>query len=810
MQEVNVYLYEFHNADGTVTRSPEAGQQEIIDSNARYKVIVCGRRWGKDQPLTTKILTTKGWKTIGTVRVGDKVFGPDGKPVMVVRLSETYRGRDCYRVTFSDGSVVEASGTHNWLVESRSFRKNIARTRSTKIGMSLLTTEEMYDTYILQRKDGGIEHNYSIPVTEPLVFSRKSLLIDPYLLGYWLGNGASKNSEITIGDNDSQEIVGYIEEKGYEVKKLKSPLRWSVYNGDRTIMNELRKLGVSKDKHIPEQYLMSSVSDRFELLRGLMDSDGYIEENGNLEYCSKSNRLAEGVKQLVIGLGIKCTLTESDAKLYGRVVSKRYRLSFTTDKEVFKLRRKANRINKNTKADIKRRFVVRVEKIDSVPTKCITVDSESGLYLAGESLIATHNSTLGINEALKKAQSKDNATVWYIAPTYGQAKTIAWRFLISRLQLFPKSYQNRLRIQENQLQITFPNGSVLALKGVDNPDSLRGSGLDYVVLDEYAMDNYQRYPVWREIIRPALADRGGGALFISTPKGFNGFYDLYAYADSGVDPDWEAWRMPTSSCRHVSKKELDAAKRELGEDLYSQEFEAEFKKRSGLVYKEFDRDVHLVGAMNPMDVPRDWYLEIGVDFGAGHPTAAVYVMFNNITDTAYVVDEFYQAEGIISENAEQMMAKERRWMKKAYIRWGDCQGKQEIIEYNKAGFVLAPTPKGSGDSNTLSVEPGIQEIKSRLRVDPVDKVPRLYICKNCVNLIKEFENYRWKSSKRLRNTIEVDEEIIMENRMADAPEKRWDDCLDALRYVLQYHRRHDEDVIKSNYSFRPRNALTGI
>jgi hypothetical protein len=418
-------------------------------------------------------------------------------------------------------------------------------------------------------------------------------------------------------------------------------------------------------------------------------------------------------------------------------------------------------------------------------------------------------SVLGINEALKKTLSKPGSTVWYIAPTYGQAKTIAWRFLISRLQLFPKQTQAKFRIQENQLQVTFPNGGVLALKGVDNPDSLRGSGLDYVVLDEYAMDNYQRYPVWREIVRPALADRGGGALFISTPKGFNGFYDLYAYADSGLDKEWQAWRMPTSSCDHIDKKELEAARRELGEDLFDQEFGAEFKKRSGLVYKEFDREVHLKPAYNPLDIPRDWTMDIGIDFGAGHPTAAIFVMFNDLNDTAYVVDEFYQSEGIISENAEILMSTERKWMKKAYIRWGDCAGKQEIIEYNKCGFIIAPTPKGSGDSNTTSVEPGIQEIKSRLRVDPVDKVPKIYIGKNCVNLIKEFENYRWKASRRLKNTIEIDESIVMENRMVDAPEKRWDDCLDALRYVIQYHRRADVYDQKPQ-GYKPRNALTGI
>lgn len=418
-------------------------------------------------------------------------------------------------------------------------------------------------------------------------------------------------------------------------------------------------------------------------------------------------------------------------------------------------------------------------------------------------------SVLGINECIKKVLSIPNSTVWYIAPTYGQAKAIAWRFLMSRLQLFPKRVQERFRIQENSLQVTFPNGGVLALKGVDNPDSLRGSGLDYVVLDEYAMDGYQRYPVWREIIRPGLADRGGGALFISTPKGFNGFYDLYAYADSGKDEEWAAWRMPTSSCKHISPKELESAKKELGEDLYSQEFEAEFKKRSGLVYKEFDRDTHLLPAKNPMEVPEHWSMEVGVDFGAGHPTAAVFVLFDN-DDNAYVVDEFYRAEGIISENAEVMIMTERKWMKKAYIRWGDCAGKQEILEYAKSGFVLAPTPKGSGDSDTLSVDPGIQEVKSRLRVDPVSKKPSLFICKNCVNLIKEFENYKWRQSRRLKNTIEVDEEMMMENRMKDAPEKKWDDLLDALRYVIQYHRRHSDDIDKNTRKFRPRNALTGI
>lgn len=813
MQEANVYLYEFRHPDGTVTRSPEPGQQEIIDSPARYKVVVCGRRWGKDLWVGTPILTTDGWKTIGTVKVGDSVFGPDGLPTKVIDVTEFFNKEKSYQIVFSDGSEILSSPTHEWVVETKSYRKNISRTDNTSVTTQRLTTEEMFENYKFSRSDGTYESNYSIPVCDSLVIEEKPLLLPPYVLGYWLGDGTGRSGQITT---DDKEVLDIIMSYGYFIGADKnSSTTYNIYYEDPVekrnmrITDSLREIGVLNNKHIPNDYLLNSYENRLALLQGLMDSDGNVEESGRCEFTSTSERLANDVRILVSTLGIKSTINEYDAYLYGDYIGKKYRVKFTTSLPVFRIPRKLNRIKDIHKTDIRRRFIKSIKEIPAVTTRCISVDNSSHLFLVGETLIATHNSVLGINESLKKALAKNNSTVWYIAPTYGQAKTIAWRFLISRLQLFPKQIQERFRIQENQLQVTFPNGSVLALKGVDNPDSLRGSGLDYVVLDEYAMDNYQRYPVWREIIRPALADRGGGALFISTPKGFNGFYDLYAYADSGVDKDWKAWRKPTSSCLHISKKELESAKKELGDDLYEQEFEAEFKKRSGLVYKEFDREVHLIPSLDPMEVPESWTLEIGVDFGAGHPTAAVFVLFNPENDVAYVVDEFYQAEGVISENAAQMLALERRWLRKAFIRWGDCAGKQEIIEYNKNGFVLAPTPKGSGDSNTLSVDPGIQEIKARLRVDPVDKKPSIYIAKHCVNLIKEFENYKWKTSRKIGNTVEVDQTVLMENRMKDVPEKRWDDCLDALRYVVQYHRRHDADYTPIR-KYKPRNALTGI
>ncbi len=400
---------------------------------------------------------------------------------------------------------------------------------------------------------------------------------------------------------------------------------------------------------------------------------------------------------------------------------------------------------------------------------------------------------MSIVTLIEKASSGPNKLVWYIAPTYRQAKMIAWRLLMSRIRLFPEKFQLQCKINESALSIMLPNGSFIELKGVDNPDSLRGQGVDYMVLDEYADDNYSRIPVWQEILRPALSDKMGGAIFISTPKGYNHLYDLFEYADSKKDEQWKAWRMPTSSNPYISRKELLDARKELGEDVFIQEYEAQFTKKSGLIYKEFNRDIHVIDPLIPDQISAQWYMEVGVDFGASHPTAGIFVLFSHIDDTAYVVDEYYQGESMIEDNAAAMFAIENKWMKRPNVRWGDSAGKQEILEYGsrKNRYFLSPTVKGAG-----SVEVGIDKVKSRLRDDVLTRKPKLYICRNCVNLIKEFENYRWRQSE--------DEN----KKAADRPVKVYDDAMDALRYVISHH-TVKTGVTKLPMSKHKRNPLTG-
>lgn len=413
---------------------------------------------------------------------------------------------------------------------------------------------------------------------------------------------------------------------------------------------------------------------------------------------------------------------------------------------------------------------------------------------------------LAIVTILLEALNNPNGLYWYTAPTYRQAKNIAWRLLMDKIRLFPKWWRDKCRIEKNSLIIELPNHAIIELKGAQDPDSLVGSGLDGVVLDEYAMETYGMAPVWKEAIRPALSDKKGWAIFISSPRGYNHFYELYDYAQSNSSEGWESWKMPTSTNPFISKRELNAARQEVGDDLYSQEYEAEFRKRSGLVFKEFSREDHVVPEMQPKDIPNQWQLEIGLDFGASHPTAAIFVMFDHVTDAAYIVDEHYESEWTTDKHVAAISAKEDKWLmglrKKRIKRIGDSQARQTLLDYASLGYYITPTLKGAD-----SVDEGISAVRKRLEKDKITGKPRLYVCRNCVNTIREFENYSWLGYND--EAIEVDSTMRLANKRKDAPRKIFDDAMDALRYVIQYHSPvGDQYVVK--HTKRVRNPITGI
>lgn len=166
--------------------------------------------------------------------------------------------------------------------------------------------------------------------------------------------------------------------------------------------------------------------------------------------------------------------------------------------------------------------------------------------------------------------------VWYVAPTYQQARDIIWGVL-------KEMGQGVIRqVHENTSTMTLINGRTIKLKGSDRPDTLRGVSLAYVVLDEYA---FMKPEVWDMIIGPALADSRGDALFIGTPSGKNHFYDLWVEAGSGDDDEWESFHFSSLDNPVISELEVERARRRMSADAFRQEFEASFEAAGGGAFK---------------------------------------------------------------------------------------------------------------------------------------------------------------------------------------------------------------------------------
>ena len=260
-------------------------------------------------------------------------------------------------------------------------------------------------------------------------------------------------------------------------------------------------------------------------------------------------------------------------------------------------------------------------------------------------------------ELYTSAASKAEARCWYVAPTYRMARDIAWPTL--------KSIVDRVHLakppNESQLRMELTNGSEIALKGADDPDRLRGPGLDFVALDEFAWIN----PYAWDVLRPALADRQGRALFTTTPAGFNWAYDTFLKGQNGEE-GWQSWQFTTAQAGIVPIEEVEAAKRELDPRIFRQEYEASFETLQGRVYSNFDRDLNVSDAVE--DTGGD--ILIGQDFNI-NPMASVIAV--RAGDECHVLDSLEVPSSNTEEIAQEYKA---RFPNRKVIICPDPSGKQ--------------------------------------------------------------------------------------------------------------------------------------
>lgn len=372
---------------------------------------------GKALAIDTPIPTPTGWTTMGDLNIGDKVFDEQGQVCSVTWVREIFEDDVQYRVTFSDGSYIDACADHKWFTTTRKSRVSIMdarRLEKTHRGTlpSIVTTQEIRDTL---RTGWDNRINHAVPTTKPLQLPEVDLPIPPYVLGAWLGDGNSGSANLTSADD---EIIQNILATGmsvHEVKGNDSRAKYYRLGGTKqrggsmetrqhTLNHKLRVLGVLNNKHVPTCYLRASVEQRLELLKGLMDTDGYINAVCMCEIVQKNKVLAYQIKELVQSLGMRCNVRLKNAKIYDKDCGTVYRVFFRPTMQVFGLERKATKWFESRHLGTDSRYIVSVEPIEKVFMRCITVNSESHLFLAGEAMIPTHNSAFAMSMAMNMAR----------------------------------------------------------------------------------------------------------------------------------------------------------------------------------------------------------------------------------------------------------------------------------------------------------------------------------------------------------------------------------------------------------------------
>lgn len=379
----------------------------------RYEtcILEIPRKNFKALSLDTPIPTPDGWRTMGEIHTGDLVFARNGKATKVIGESEVFN-KPMYEVEFEDGEIIKASCDHIWTVKTkdsantaRSGRKHIGKGKIYRVGgWYETTTQEMAENYKRPRRDGkGIEYKYRIPMQDAVEYPRKNLPIDPYLLGVWLGDGTSSGTNITVSVEDKNEIMYHIEKSsGYTTEYHEAKNRTGYIKVDKqrsskinadSFIARLKELNLLNNKHIPEIYLTASTKQRWELLKGIMDTDGSCSIRGQCSFIQKSEQLSIQVLELINSLGIKARLIKRKAILDKKEVGDVCFISFWTTKEktCFKLKRKTERLKESLADRSMAKSIVRITPAEATPSKCIMVEDGEHLYLAGKHYTATHN-----------------------------------------------------------------------------------------------------------------------------------------------------------------------------------------------------------------------------------------------------------------------------------------------------------------------------------------------------------------------------------------------------------------------------------
>ena len=359
---------------------------------------------------------------------------------------------------------------------------------------------------------------------------------------------------------------------------------------------------------------------------------------------------------------------------------------------------------------------------------------------------------VAINEIAKFA-SIPNKKIWYVAPSYRQAKAICWGVLKEKM-IYHKWVKS---INHSDLTLTLKNNSQITLRGSDNESSLRGVWLNFLILDEFQDINKT---ACYEVLRPTLSDTEGHALFCGTPRGFgNWSYDLYKMGEN--NKDWKSFQYTTLEGEQVSEDEIEQAKQDLDLRTFQQEYEATFVNYSGMIYYNFSRDKNIIEKYNK----NTGVLHIGLDFNVDPMSAVVCIIEN---DRIFVVDEIQ----IYSSNTNEMCDEiKTRYKNKQIVVYPDPSARQR--KTSAGGLTDLAILKNNGfDVRCRSTAPLVRDrinaVNSKLK--NVNGKNSLFIVKFCKNAIKSIERQIYKEGTHIPDK-----------------DSGYDHMNDALGYLVEYN-----------------------
>jgi hypothetical protein len=363
---------------------------------------------------------------------------------------------------------------------------------------------------------------------------------------------------------------------------------------------------------------------------------------------------------------------------------------------------------------------------------------------------------------LCQAAWEPGSLAWYVAPTYKQAKRVAWRPLKKLTRPYWAAPAN-----ETDLRIELLSGGSICLRGADNYDSLRGDGLDFLILDEYASIAQE---AWIEVLRPALADKQGRALFIGTPRGFNHFHDLVDRAATLTD--WKTFHFTTAEGGNVSLEELESAAKEMDQRSYNQEFNATFENLGvGRAYYAFDRVNNVRSLGFDRRVSLSWSLDFNIN-----PLCSVLAQMHE--GVVFVLEEMILPDSNTLAACEELLKRTAKWgvgFPMAIEVYGDASEPRQTSATRTDWQIVKEFFGRYRDRFhfTLRVPSANPLVKDRVncmnaRLRNHTGHSRLFVDQNCKHLIKDLEQVSWRSDPQGNPLAVLDKSDRARTHVSDA------------------------------------------